>query len=187
MQRPKLPTLSSLSRRERVLAAGAVFAVSVAVMWIVVLGPWWAHTTKVRREITRLEEQMRQQRHLLVRKPRLMAEAEAAGEAYRALESGGMDMAAVLRELEALGAESGMVLGEVKPIETATASGAGSTVDVKSQGSLKAWIHFLYVVQTSQSLFEIQRATVAVKDPETGVLEGSLRLTSPVVRLKESP
>jgi hypothetical protein len=176
---PTLPKLSSLSRRERGLAALAVFAVSGAVLYGVVLGPWWTHTAKVRQEIVRLEEELKQQRRLLSRQTQLGAEAEAAGEAYRVLESGAMDMATILRELEKLGAESGINLGEVKPIEK---EGAGSTLDVQSHGSLKAWIHFLYLIQTSSSLFEIERATMALTDEETGLLEGSLRLTSKMVR-----
>ncbi|GEM_PF-5878341 len=178
-----LPNLATMSRRERLLAVGAMFAVSGAVLSVVVLGPWMAHTQKVHKEIMRLEHEMRQQQRLLTRRAQLTAEAEAAGEAYRALGSGTLDMAEALRRLEALGAESGMALGEVKPVEKGGATGGeGSTVDVRSHGSLKAWVHFLYLIQTSPSLFQIERATIALKDPDTGLLEGSLRLTSTMMR-----
>ena len=182
MKLPALPNFSTLSRRERMLAAGAVFAVSGAVLYVVVLGPWVAHTQKVHKEIARLEGELRQQQRLLNRKTQLDAEAASAGDAYHTLESGTMDMAEALRQLEALGTESGINLGDVKPIEKGGAAGEeGSTVDVRCHGSLKAWLHFLYLIQTSPSLFKIERATVALKDPDTGLLEGSLRLTSKVV------
>ncbi len=184
---PTLPSPSTWSRRERLLAVGSMLFVCVVLLDRVVLGPWLAHTAKVHREIHRLEEEMRQQQHLLTRKSQLTAEADAAGEAYHALESGAMDMAGLLRQLEALGTESGINLGEIKPIEKAGATGEeGSTVDVQYHGSLNAWIHFVYLIQRSPSLFEIERATVSLKDPETGLLEGSLRVMSRVVHATPS-
>lgn len=185
---PKLPDLASLSRRERLLAAGTAVAIAFVMLDRAVLGPWWQHGKRVRQEVRSLEEALRARRQLLDRKPQIVGELEAYRDYLRPDPSRGSDMASLLREIETLGAKSGILLGEVKP-----SAGAGTEdyqeygLDVQYQGSLQQWIHFIYLLEASRWLFDIERATITRQTEGVDLVEGSIRLTSRVLRPQPSP
>ena len=174
-----LPTFSSLSRRERLLAFGGALVMCVVVLDRLVLGPWWRHTHHVRQEIARLEKTIRRERQLLERKPQILAEAEAYREHLQADgAAGASDMASLLREIETLGTQSGISLGEVKPAEGAANDVYQEyAVDVQYQGSLDQWLRFVYLLQTSKTLFILERAAVSLTEEGSDLLQGSLRVT----------
>ena len=176
---PKLPDPSKLSARERLLAAGVAFIFCVLMLDRVVLGPWWQHRIEVQQEIRRLESSLRVGRRLLEHKPQIMEQMQAYSSYLT--EAGGeqKDMAALLREIETMGKESGLSLSEVKPLTAQTAEGVseGHAFDVSYTGSLQQWIHFVYLLQSSKTIFQIERATLGLKESGSELLSGSLRLT----------
>lgn len=98
-------------------------------------------------------------------------------------------MASLLREIETLGSRSGVALGAVKPLQSATDEEAvegtvempvtaSFSIEVDYKGSLDEWVHFLYLLETSRSLFEIERATVSRMEEGSSQVEGSLRVTT---------
>ncbi len=178
MKLPKFPKFSDLSARERLLAAGVVFVFSISLLDRVVLGPWWRHTQEVSQDIKRLEKAIRTYEQILPRKPQILAEVKAYSGYLHPAGSGQEDVAALLREIETLAKESDVSLGEVKPL---TAPGDKSTqgyaIEVHYTGTLKQGIQFIYLLQTSKSLFQFDRAALSLKAADTGTLDGSLRLT----------
>ena len=88
-------------------------------------------------------------------------------------------MASLLREIETLGKESGISLGEIKPLATQGDDGSVQeyVFEIHSTCTLKQWIHFVYLLQSSNSLFQVDRATVAATEGNPGVLDSALRLT----------
>ncbi len=183
---PTLPNPSTWSKRERLMAACGVLAVMVVAMDRLVISPWWSHTQPLRKEIAKMETAIRTQQQLISRRPVIMAEAVGYGEAFRDPTGTPPDMAGLLRELESLGTQSGLQLGEVKPL-AASGEGSGVALDVQYTGPFQAWVHFVYLLQTSPSLLEIDRAVVAMDDLETSMLKGSVRLTSYAVRAATPP
>ncbi len=175
--------LSRMSRRERLLTVGGGLIVSILVMDRLVLGPWWRHMHHVREEIQRLERSITKYQELMVRQPHLVAEAEGYRQ-YLPDETGAEpDLASILREIETLGTQSGLVLGEVKPVPGED-NGAYQTyaIEVQYRGSMEQWVQFLYLVESSKALLDIERATVAVKEEQDiKVLEGSVRLTGRII------
>ena len=183
MKRLTWPDFSTFSRRERLLSFGSLLILSLVLLDRVVLGPWGHHTHHVRQEIERLEVAIRRQQELLNREPKIRAEAEAYREHLRVNDEPIPDMAGVLREIEGLGAQSGVTLGEVKPLEGAAKDTYQEyAIDVQYRGSLEQWIHFVYLLQSSKSLFAIQRATIARKGEDPSQVEGTLRLSSKIIR-----
>ena len=177
-----LPDVSKLSRKERLYAVGCGLAVALLVLDRFVLTPWWQHTRHVREEIRRIERSMNTFQQMLDRHPQIAAEVDA----YRAYlsEQGteASDMAAVLREIEQLGQESGLTLAGVKPQPgLITERYQDYAVEVQYRGTMEQWLHFVYLLQTSKLLFEIERSTVTLKgEEEEEVLEGALRVTGRV-------
>jgi Tfp pilus assembly protein PilO len=182
MKLPSLPNFATMSRRERVLAAGSALVVVSVLLDRAVLSPWLRHSANVHREIRQLEEDVRNYQGLLARKGQILEEAEAYADFLRPLSSSA-DMAGLLREIEAMGRESGMTLGEMKLSEGASSDLYQEyTIDVQYQGSLPQWVRFVYLLQTSNALFTIERSSMARKTEEAGALQGSLRVSGRVIR-----
>ena len=175
--------LSRMSRRERLLAVGGGLIVSLLVMDRLVLGPWWRHMHHVREDIQRLERSITKYQELMVRQPHLAAEAEGYRQYLPDETAAEPDLASILRDIEALGNQSGLVLGEVKPVPGED-NGAYQTyaVEVQYRGSMEQWVQFLYLIESSKALLDIERATVAVKEEQDiKTLEGSVRLTGRII------
>ena len=187
MKRLAVPSLSSLSRRERLLAMAGLLILSVMALDRGVLGPWLRHTRTIHQEIQRLEAMIRNDRELSRRKPKILEQAQTYQEYLSLTPSPEPDMASLLREIETLGSRSGVSLGRVKPLEETTEGLPQSfAIEVEYKGSLQEWVHFVYLLQSSRSLFEIERATVARMEEGSSQVQGSLRLTSQVNRSGES-
>ncbi|MBI4323248.1 MAG: hypothetical protein HY596_03120 [Candidatus Omnitrophica bacterium] len=188
MKRLAVPSLSSLSRRERLLAMAGILVMSVMALDRGVLGPWLRHTRTIHQEVQRLEEMIRNDRELIRRKPRILGQAQAYQEYLRLDQSSEPDMASLLREIETLGSRSGVSLGQVKPLgETTEEASPTFAIEVEYKGSLQEWVHFVYLLQASRSLFEVERATVARMEEGSSQVQGSLRLTSRVNHSGQAP
>ena len=96
-------------------------------------------------------------------------------------------MAVLLRELEVVSRESGISLGEVKPLSGTSAAGSEArSLEIHCEGTLQQWIPFIYLLETSNSLFDIEQVTLSPTTPGHELLEGSLRLT-PLVLTRPPP
>lgn len=179
----KIPALANLSARERLLAAGVVFAISVVLLDQVVLGPWWKHIQEVREDIRKLEATIRTYQRLADRKPQILAEVEAYSDYLNQAAGASTDVAALLREIEAIGRESGISLGEVKPL-AATEDGLfrQRSFEIHYTGTLEQWTRFVHLLQSSKYLFQVERASLAAAEAGAERLDGSLRLTQRVMK-----
>lgn len=182
MKFPTLPKMSELNRRERLLAFGSLLVISGVLVDRVILDPWGRHTRHVHQEIERLETALRRQYDLLSREPQIRAEAAGYQEFLPSEETAPADMAAVLREIEGLGAQSGITLGEVKPSEGSAAQAYQQhVIDIRYHGSLEQSVLFIYLLNRSAALFDIQRATIARKEDDPSRIEGMLRVSSKIL------
>ncbi len=179
---PALPKFSSLSARERLLAAAVIFAISVGLLDRVVLGPWWKHVQEVRQDIHKLEGTIRTYQRLVDRKPQILAEVEAYSE-YLSQAGGSADVATLLREIETTGKESGISLSEVKPLGSSEDDlYRQQTFEIHYTGTLEQWVRFVHMLQESKFLFKIDRASLAAGEGNVEHLDGSLRLTQRVMK-----
>ena len=182
MKLPALPNLSNLKPRERLLAAGVVFAVSIVLLDRVVLGPWWKHVQEVRQEIRKLEATIRTYQRLVDRKPQIAAEVEAYSE-YLSQAGGSADVATLLREIETVGRESGISLAEVKPLTSSEDDlYRQQSFEVHYTGTLEQWVRFVHMLQTSKFLFQVDRASLAAAEAGAARLDGSMHLTQRVMK-----
>ncbi|MBI3322554.1 MAG: hypothetical protein HYZ94_02620 [Candidatus Omnitrophica bacterium] len=180
---PSIPKFSNLSARERLLAAGVIFTLSVVLLDRVVLGPWWKHVQEVREETRKLGAAIRTYQRLVDRKPQILAEVEAYSEHLAEAGASSLDTAALLREIETLGKESGIFLGEVKPLAaTEDDLFRQQTFEVHYSGTLEQWVRFVHMLQTSKLLFQVERASLAMAEGKGDQLDGSLRLTQRVLK-----
>ena len=173
----KLPKLSQWSARERWIAASCAVVLLFMLMDRVVMREWLRHTMTVQDEIKKIRHSLVTQQKLLDRK----SEVEAQAQRYRdyLLPAGpeDLEMAALLKEIEGLAKQSQVSLNEVKPLPS-TNEGLYRKYqfEVRSECSLPQWIRFVYLVETSSSLFQIQKAEVEVKEEKPDALQGYLRI-----------
>ena len=184
----RLLKVPKLSNRERFLTAGVLLTISVLLLDQVVLGPWWRHVQSVREEINRLEESIRSYQQILNRKPEVMDQVETFSTHLRHTGSEPIDVGALLREIEALGKESEIRLGEVKPLVLEGGEFQQAyALEIHTTGSLEQWIQFVHRIQSSKSLFQIERAQLSFKEEGSDLLEGSLRVRCEILQSPQSP
>ena len=175
----KLPDPSAMSRRERLMVVGSVLVVLAVVIDRGVMGPWWDHTRKVAREIRGLERTIQAHERLLSRRPQIEGKAKVYHDYLNVENPGVVEMGGLIREVEKLGQESGISLGEVKPQPGESGDVYERLViDVAYQGSIEQWMQFVYFLQTSKSLFTIERADLQRLDKSPNQLQGTVRVSS---------
>ncbi|HEX9780011.1 MAG TPA: hypothetical protein VGB20_02220 [bacterium] len=177
MTRPSL-SLPSLSPTERLMALVCAFALGLVALDRLAIGPWWRHIQDVRADIRELEDTLQVHRRLLERRPQIDARIAAYEEHLRLAGARDVELATLLREIEDFGDKSGLVIGEVRPVEEPVAgSYQARAFEFQFQGSLSEWMRFVYLLETSPSMFQVRRATVGLQE-EAGGLSGTIRVLS---------
>ena len=174
-----LPALPKLAARERTFAAIGALVVGLTVLDRALITPWWRHTQQVGQEIRDLQREVATNRRLLGREADVTATINAYHDYLRIARSPDVEMADLIRELEVLGAQSGVTLGTVTPLPTTeNRPYQEHAMEVQYNGTLEEAVRFLYLIESSKKLFEVQRATLALEKRGQERLQGSVRLTS---------
>ena len=188
MKKPKLPNFSKWSRRERLLAVvGTVVVISVLLDRAVV-NPWWKHLSFLRQEIERIEHDLVAHEKLLARREGILAQAKLYERYVQPSPGSELQMATFLKEIETLARQAQVSLEEIKPQPVAeTEVYENYSFEVFSECSLDQWIRLVHLIETSPSLFEIQKAKLSVKEGKTDVLSGYLLIGAVAMRAPEPP
>ena len=188
MKKPKLPNLSKWSRRERLLAvAGAVVVISV-LLDRTVTTPWWKHLSFLRQETQRIEHDLVTHEKLLVRRQGILAQAKRYERYVQPSPGSELQMATLLKEIETLAKQAQVSLEEIKPQPVAEAEVYENySFEVFSECSLDQWIRLVHLIETSPSLFEIQKAKLSAKEGKTDVLSGYLLINAVAMRAPQPP
>ena len=180
---PKLPTLPTLSRQERWLAIGCGLVLVVMALDRLILTPWIRHTTELRTEIRTLEQAVANQQRLVAAGPWVTAEMALYRDYLRAGGAGDSQMATLLKEVEDLARQSQVSVETVKPLPgTESETVASYGFEVLCEGLLPQWVRFIYLIETSPWLFHLDRASLELKEGGNGLLKGSLRCSTMVVK-----
>ena len=179
----RLPSLPTLRPRERLMAAGSGLILLAMIFDRLVFSAYLKHAQGIRSDSQRLEQTLKHYDRLLQRKPQVDAQLTAYQRYLRAPIADELQMALLLKEVEGLAGETGVTLGEVKPLAPQTqASSTLYTLDIQIQCTLEGWVDFVTRVETSPSLYQIQRATLAASEDLPDRLVASLRVVSKAVR-----
>ena len=178
----RVPQLPQLRPRERLLAVGCGVMLLVVALDRLVLAPWSRHARTIRQDIRQMEDALQQHRRLLARKDQVAAEHERYQRYLQLPVADDLQTAALLKEHEELAGASHVKLIEIKPLGIETSETLKRyTLEVRFTGLLDEWIELVFRIETSPSLYDIVRATLAVSESGPGQLDGSLRVMSEVV------
>ncbi len=184
----KLPKFARISAKERLLALLCATVVVVGMMDRVVVTPWMRRGATLQREIHAFESAMANQRKLVSCKDSVLAQAQRYEEYLRPGSEKELQIATLLKEIEGLAKQAQAALEEVKPLPgTDSDLYLGYAFEVHSKCSLAQWVRFVYLIETSRSLFEIERAKVEVKEGNPDVLDATLRIATIALRGSGSP
>ena len=186
MKKITLPKFSELAAREKLLAVGGIAVVFILVCDKMVITPWWHHVRRMREEIHRFEREVLAHRKLLSHQSDVASAMGVYHDYVRTARSVDVEMGDLVREIEQLGAQSGVTLGNVTPLPAQQQPPYQQySVDVQYYGTLEESVRFLYAVQSSKWLFQVQKATLGLEKKGEERLLGTLRLSS--VALQERP
>ena len=181
----KLPKLPKLKPRERLLATGSMVILLMLLLDRTVLNPWLRHAQTVRKETQSMEQALKHYGRLLARKEYVLSEHGRYQRYLRSPLPDELQMAALLKEIEGLAEKSQIQLAEVKPLAP---DGAGASrrysLDVTFECTLEQWVDFLIELESSPSLFQIVRSTLATQADVPDRLRGTLRMASAALRPK---
>lgn len=180
----KLPSLAQMGPRKRLLAAVAGVIVLCVAMDRAVLNPWLRHTATMRKEIREMETQLRSFSRLLARKQAVFVELEPMQRYIQPPMTDELKTASLVQEVEQVASESGVRMGEIKPLRTEPEANATRYVlDVRFDCDTSQWVEFVYRLEASPSLFAIQQAGLSVAPEAPDRLQGFLRVSSTAIKM----
>jgi len=165
------------------MAVGSGVVLLVVLLDRLVLSPWWQHIETVREEIQRTEQIFQQRAKLLARKDHVLGERERYRRFVRPAIANDLQMAALIKELEELAMNSQVVLAEIKPLTVQTDRAISRySLDVQFGCTLEQWAEFLFHIETSPSLYEVEQARLSAQEDNAEQLEGHLRVVTTSVK-----
>ena len=177
------PQFNKLKPRERLLAVGTGAVLLIVALDSLVLRPWIRHAQTVRREIHRMEEELRNHNRLLARRDRVLGEIGRYREYLRQPVTDDLQMAALLKEVERVAQRSGIVVGEVKPLQIeAVGNEKRYSLEVRFESTLEEWVKFVYRLETSSALYSVIGAGLEASSEKPDQLKASLRVMSAAMR-----
>lgn len=179
----RLPQLPQLRPRERLLAVGCGAVLLMVILDRLVMTPWLRHARTIRQEIRQMEEALQGHHRLLARKEQVAAEWQRYQRYLQPPVADDLQMAALLKELETLAGDSRVKLIEIKPLGVETTDTTKRyALEIRFDCQLDEWVDLVFRIETSPSLYEVVRATLAVAEDHPERLVGSLRVVSAAVR-----
>lgn len=165
------------------MAIATVVIVGTVAMDRVVLTPWWRHLSGTVRQMQELEESLASQRRLVELKESVAAELERMKPYLQPGAATELQMGTLFKEVEQMAKHSQASLVAVKPLPVTEAERLQTyALEVQCECLLPQWIRFVYLIEASPTLFEIERATLEAQEGKPGQLRGLLRLTASVMR-----
>ena len=181
----RVPSFDQLKPRERLLAAGSGLVLLIVIMDRLVLSPWLRQGQMVAQETVRMGRALQHYSQLLARKDRVFAQLDAYRQYLRPTLVDELQTASLLKELEGLAGESHITLSEIKPLTVEqNPLMKRYPMDVQFECTIEEWVDFVIRVESSPSLFQIVRATMAVQSEHADRLKGSLRVVGAAMRPK---
>mgnify|MGYP001609429659 CR=1 FL=1 len=180
----KIPDFSKWPARQRILALAAAGVLALVSMDRLAIGSWGKHMASLREQTRNLELDLSRQYKLLVRELPVLAEQIRYQEYLRPGAPRELQIATLLKEIRDLAQQSLVSIEEVKPLPgTEEALVLTYAFEVHSKSTLQQWVNFLYLIENSPTLFEVEKARVMRKDKTQDSLDSILLLTA--VALKE--
>lgn len=173
----QLPDFKKLSKRERIAVAVGVCILFAVLSDRLVIGPWMSHRSKMVKEIKMLEQTAAGRKLLLSRMASITVDQELYKKYIHKGQSSEVELAAFLKEIENLAAQSQLSLQEVRPISTEGGEWYQEYgLEVHCLASLAEWTKFVYLVESSTSMLTIARATMGLEKEGAKTLKGSMRI-----------
>lgn len=175
--------LSQVSGRERLLALVTLGIFFLFALDRFLLGPILRQMRTTQAEIRTLEGTLRNTSQLLRRKEILLLEIKRHELYLKPVESVDTEIARFLKEVEALAQKSQLSLSNVNSLPAAEEGRFQRfTVEVNCESTLSQWMEFVYLLESSESLIEIERGSLALEKEGEEKLKGNLRISRLAVR-----
>lgn len=158
-----------LSRREKMLAIATVSVVVFVIAFNLFIAPVMDRANTLNKEIALAKLKSAKYSRLLSQKEQLQAKYGALLSSMDDTTVSAPDASiSILSELERIARNANIRIIEVRPQSKASRE---TTVDLRAEGEMEAYIKFLYDIENSLSLLSIRKFQLNAR-PNTQVLEG---------------
>ncbi len=173
----QLPDFKKMSKREQIAIVIGFFVIFVVASDRLVLAPWLSYRKKIKKEIKVLEQKLSGRNLLLSRQLNIIGDEAVYKKYMHKGLSSEVEIAAFLKEIESLGAESQVSLQEIRPMPTEGGEWYQTYgLEVHYLATLPEWTKFVYLIENSPSLLTIERADVGLEKEGSKTLKGLMRV-----------
>lgn len=173
----RLPDFKKMSKREKIAIALGFFVLFIVLSDRLVLSPWMNYRKKLKKEIKVLEQTAAGRNLLLSRRGSIAIDEELYKKYIHKGLSSEVEIAAFLKEIESLAAQSRVSLQEIRPLATDGGEWYQEYgLEVHYLASLPEWTAFVYLIESSPSLLTIERADVGLEKEGSKTLKGYMRV-----------
>ncbi|MCM8812148.1 MAG: type II secretion system protein M [Candidatus Omnitrophica bacterium] len=166
-------------RREKILGTACAAMISLVFMDRLAITPWLQRMEYLRENLDSLEQTLLTEQRLLAREKMVRDHLERFKKYLVPVSDPGLQMATFLKEIQKLADEHQIASLEIKPQEGEVNDLFQIYIfDLQGEGDFRQWIRFVHAIESSPSLFQVERARVGVKEKQEGVLDITLRLTA---------
>ncbi len=180
----KLPDFSKWPARQRILALGAAVVLAFVGMDRLAVASWWKQMSSLKEQTRALELELSRQYKLLSREVQVVSQQIQYQEYLRPGVARELQTATLLKEIRDLAQQSLVSIEEVKPMPGAEEDLVLTyAFEVHSKSTLQQWVNFLYLLEISPTLFQVERVRLTSKEKAQDSLDSVMLLTC--VALKE--
>ena len=174
----KLPDFSKWPARQRVLALATAAVLALVGMDRLAVASWWKHLSSVRGQIQRMELDLSRQYKLIAREVQVLGQEIRYQEFLKTGVPRELQTATLLKEIRDLAQQSLVSIEEVKPLPGAEEDLVLTyAFEVHSKSTLQQWINFLYLVENSPTLYQVEKVRLTSKEKTQDSLDSVMLLT----------
>lgn len=174
--------ISGMGRKERIGLIIAAAIVIAAIFDRIVVAPIGVSFKKIDSEIKMNERKLAQGLNNIKQKDDILREYRKYLPYLKTSYSEGEEVAKLLEEIEGMGRNSGISIGDIKPRSSKQADiYRYYYIEIEAVGSMENLIKFLHQLGSSKQLYRAGRVSITIKDKESGAIKASILVTKVVL------
>ena len=170
MIKPLRAFYARLSKREKMILAGAAAFLGMVFLDRFVVGPVLSKMTSLEEEIRSQETTIKKSLHVLLRKEQIVAEEKLiASYSISSDLPDDKEMTVLLKELEGMANKSAVSLVYVKPGQIEAEGGSKRFLaSLECEAEMREIVSFFHAIESSSKLLQIERYEIQQKNKESG-------------------
>lgn len=173
-------SIGNLSKREKAILIVTIALIAFSSFSKLILAPYLRMSESLDKEIAQLQNKLHKARRLIPRKSIIEKEFQGIAASHAPQEEGApgeQQIARILITLEDLSNQAGVRLTDIRPRPVKAAEYYNEyIIEARFEAGINEITRFIYEIQASKELLEIEKLQLNIKSSESSLLEGLLEI-----------